>query len=70
MIVLWCICKQFRSEELKQVLAESRIALNSFCQVTLGAPAASESLERPLLGHKTALDSSRFERVCCNEGMI
>ncbi|CAJ1376090.1 unnamed protein product [Effrenium voratum] len=35
------------AEELKQVLTESRVVLNAFCQVTLQAPAPQDSLERP-----------------------
>jgi hypothetical protein len=45
-------------QELKQVLAESRLALNSLCQATLGAAAAQESLERPFLRGKLQFPST------------
>ena len=45
-------------QELKQVLAESRLALNSLCQATLGAAAAQESLERPFLCGKLQFPST------------
>lgn len=42
-------------QELKQVLAESRLALNKISQVVLGENAPAESLERPLPGQFLSL---------------